>query len=211
MNKKLKLSAVAVAMLMLSLVAVSAAMASPSTTMATPTQVSTAVANVGVAATPIFNAPVKIVSTMSATDAKATAENSLAISDAQVQNPELLIELVPKTLEEAENCILPIRTRYLMYTNDGLHIMWGAFRKGYFTGTDNLGKTCWGIYGRGVFAGFYDGQFFWGRYGNGAWKASYLFGLPLSYGRYVLFPPLAVAVPSPMPYPATSYPTAITP
>jgi hypothetical protein len=75
-----------------------------------------------------------------------------------------------------------------MWTDDGVHIMWGVFGNGRFVGTDNLGKRCWGIYGRGIFAGFYDGEFFWGKYENGAWKAQYLFGLENSYGKYVTFP-----------------------
>jgi hypothetical protein len=68
-----------------------------------------------------------------------------------------------------------------------------VYGNGRFVGTDNLGKRCWGIYGRGVFAGFYDGEFFWGKYGNGAWKAQYLFGLENSYGKYVTFPVPAVS------------------
>lgn len=68
-----------------------------------------------------------------------------------------------------------MRARFLMWTYDGVHIMWGFCGNGRFTGTDNLGNHCWGIYGKGVFAGFYEGEFFWGRYSNGTWKAQGLF------------------------------------
>ena len=75
--------------------------------------------------------------------------------------------------------------------------MWGTSGNGIFVGTDNLGKRYWEIYGNGIFAGFYDGEFFWGRYSNGAWKAQYLFGLRYSYGKHVLFrnPTLTTARP----------------
>jgi hypothetical protein len=63
-----------------------------------------------------------------------------------------------------------------MYTSDGKHIMWGFVGNNHFVGTDNLGKRCWRIYGKGVFAGFYDGDFLWGRYRNGNWKTEGLFG-----------------------------------
>jgi hypothetical protein len=71
--------------------------------------------------------------------------------------------------------------------------MWGSYGNGRFVGTDNLGKRCWGIYGKGIFAGFYAGEFFWGKYDGGKWKAEYLFGLENSSGAYVLFPPPAIA------------------
>jgi hypothetical protein len=70
--------------------------------------------------------------------------------------------------------------------------MWGICGNDRFVGTDNLGKRCWGIYGKGVFAGFYGGDFFWGEYSNGSWKAEYLFGLDNSRGNYVLFPSPAI-------------------
>lgn len=99
---------------------------------------------------------------------------------------------VPKTLEEAQAAI-PIKTRYISYTSDGAHVVWGFQGHGNFTGTDNNGKQLWGIYGQGICAGFYDGKFFWGQYSNdGSWKAQYLFGLNNSSGKYVVFP-LAIA------------------
>jgi hypothetical protein len=66
--------------------------------------------------------------------------------------------------------------------------MWGRFGGHIFIGTDNLGKRAWGIYGDGYFAGFYDGQFFWGKYYNSYWKAQDLFGLQFSRGRYITYP-----------------------
>ena len=112
----------------------------------------------------------------------------IMISPEQADDKEQLKELAPATPEEAERSIYPIRHRFLMWTNDGVLVMWGIYGNGRFVGTDNLGKRCWGIYGKGIFAGFYDGEFFWGKYYNGAWKAEYLFGLEYCYGRYVLFP-----------------------
>jgi hypothetical protein len=101
---------------------------------------------------------------------------------------EQLESLVPRTYEDAEAQLIPTRIRFLMYTRDGKHIMWGFVGNNYFVGTDNLGKRCWGIYGKGVFAGFYDGGFFWGRYCRGNWKAEGLFGEEYTYGKYILFP-----------------------
>jgi hypothetical protein len=101
---------------------------------------------------------------------------------------EALVRMIPKTLEEAEAEIVPLRARYLMWTHDGVHIMWGFCGNGRFTGNDNSGKHCWGIYGKGVFAGFYNGEFFWGRYRNGTWKAQDLFKPGPTHGKYVLFP-----------------------
>jgi hypothetical protein len=100
---------------------------------------------------------------------------------------EDLKETVPETYEETDARILQ-RTRFLLYTHDGKHIMWGFVGNGYFAGQDNLGKRCWGIYGKGVFAGFYDGEFFWGKYRCGNWKATGLFGENYTHGKYILFP-----------------------
>jgi hypothetical protein len=126
-------------------------------------------------------------------NAKIIVDDGLAISPEQAANPEQLKTLVPATFEDAEARVLPLKRRFLMWTYDGVHVMWGTFRRGYFVGADNLGKRCWGIYGRGIFAGFYDGQFFWGKYSNCAWKAQYLFGLAYSSGSYVTFPQPTVA------------------
>ncbi|MCW4054401.1 MAG: hypothetical protein NWE84_05720 [Candidatus Bathyarchaeota archaeon] len=124
---------------------------------------------------------------------KLDPEGGIIISPEQVENKEQLKELAPATPEDAEESIYPVRRRFLLWTNDGIHIMWGIYGNGRFVGTDNLGKRCWGIYGKGIFAGFYDAEFFWGKYCNGSWKAEYLFGLDYSRGIYVLFPPPAIA------------------
>lgn len=103
-------------------------------------------------------------------------------------NIENLQEIVPRTYEEANTLLSNRRIRFLLYTHDGKHIMWGFIGNNYFIGQDNLGKRCWGIYGNGVFAGFYNNQFFWGRYRNGNWKAQGLFETNYTYGKYILFP-----------------------
>jgi hypothetical protein len=107
---------------------------------------------------------------------------------------EELKELVPDTYEEVEAEVLPFprRNRFLLYTHDGKHVMWGFVGNNYFVGTDNHGKRCWGIYGRGIFAGLYDGDFFWGKYRCGNWKAEGLFGQQYSHGKYVLFPVISL-------------------
>ena len=128
---------------------------------------------------------------MAATPAVSTAkQNSLtaASTEQAPENIEKLKQLIPKTPEETEAAIQPSRNRFLLWTNDGVHVMWGNYGNHLFAGTDKLGKRCWGIYTNGIFAGFYDGTFFWGKYSNGAWKAQYLFGLRYSYGEYRLFP-----------------------
>ena len=104
---------------------------------------------------------------------------------------EDLKEMVPGTYEETDAQICQ-RTRFLLYTHDGKHIMWGFVGNGYFVGEDNLGKRCWGIYGKGVFAGFYDGEFFWGKYRCGHWKAVGLFGENYTHGKYILFPEINI-------------------
>ena len=124
---------------------------------------------------------------------KLDPEGDIIISPEHMENKEQLKELAPATPEDAEESIYPVRRRFLLWTNDGIHIMWGIYGNDRFVGTDNLGKRCWGIYGKGIFAGFYDGEFFWGKYCNGSWKAEYLFGLDYSRGSYVLFPPPAIA------------------
>lgn len=124
----------------------------------------------------------------------ASADTSVIIKDETIDIQKLK-ERIPKTYEQAETLVMPIRSRFLMYTNDLRHIMWGTFGANHFVGVDNQGKRVWGIYYQGVFAGFYDGEFFWGKYSNGYWKATNLFGLPQSYGRYTTSPNLII-VPS---------------
>jgi len=187
MNKKLKISAAAFAVFLLVVLAVNLASAS----IAIPkTAYNVNVLNTESSAQPI--APSNTYPTTS--NPPATSPPNLVGPTTAVDVEKLKTE-VPKTLQEAEANILPIRTRYLMYTSDGVHIMWGVFGNGRFVGTDNQGKSCWGIYGQGIFAGFYNGEFFWGKYSNiNNWKAEYLFGLRYSEGKYVVFPsPTATA------------------
>jgi hypothetical protein len=117
------------------------------------------------------------------------AEEPEEIDDDNLEGIDVdaLRESVPGTYEEADSLICK-RVRFLLYTHDGKHIMWGFVGDGYFVGQDNLDKRCWGIYGNGVFAGFYDGEFFWGKYRCGNWKAEGLFGENYTHGKYILFP-----------------------
>jgi len=112
-------------------------------------------------------------------------------SDAQISSKDITkdnaIDIVPKTYELTDENIVS-RHRFLMYTYNGRNILWGHYGNGHLVGQDNLGKRMWGIYGNSVFAGFYDGDFFWGKYRYGRWRAFDLFGLERSAGRYILFP-----------------------
>jgi len=119
-------------------------------------------------------------------DGKVANADDLNINDVKAQKEEVIAK-IPKTYEEAVK-IVPIKNRFLMWTRDLRHIMWGTYGKGYFRGVDNLEKKAWGIYGKHIFAGFYDGHFFYGFYSNGRWRAYGLFGLRSSYGNYVTFP-----------------------
>jgi len=169
MQKKIKISIATLAALMLAILAV----------------------NLVMGATTAVNTPAPAANNLEAIE-KLDPDDSIVISPEQAENTEQLKELAPATPEDAERSIYPVRHRFLLYTNDGVHIMWGIYGNGRFVGTDNLGKRCWGIYGKGVFAGFYDSEFFWGKYCNGSWKAEYLFGLNHSRGSYVLFPAPAI-------------------
>ena len=138
---------------------------------------------------------------LAAASALPLTANSVKAQNANGALPPEVQQLksqLPATLADAEAQVLPVRGRYLMWTQDLQHIMWGRFGGRYFVGTDNLGKNAWGIYGRGYFAGFYDGQFFWGRYSAGYWKAQGLFGLNAAYGRYVTYP-LSISTTSSVP------------
>jgi hypothetical protein len=169
MHKKIKISMAAVAALMLVVLAVNLVMGA------------TSVANT---LTPEANNLESI--------QQLQSDDSIIITPEQAEDEELLKQLAPETFEDAERSIYPVRRRFILWTNNGVHVMWGVYGNGRFVGTDNLGKRCWGIYGKGVFAGFYDGEFFWGKYSNGAWTAEYLFGLDSSRGEYMLFPPPAI-------------------
>ena len=114
-------------------------------------------------------------------------EERVAYDDLEAMEVDDLKALVPGTYE-ATDAQITQRVRFLLYTHDGKHVMWGVVGNGYFVGEDNIGKRCWGIYGNGIFAGFYDGEFFWGKYRCGNWKAIGLFGENYSFGKYILFP-----------------------
>ncbi len=165
MQKKMKISMVVIAALMLTVLAVNIVMGATST----PNTLTTKTNGLETAE-------------------QLQSDDNITISPEQAENTEQLRQLTPATLEEAENSIYPVRHRFIMWTSDGVHVMWGVYGNGRFVGSDNLGKRCWGIYGKGVFAGFYDGDFFWGKYFNGSWKAEYLFGLDNSRGEFVIFP-----------------------
>jgi hypothetical protein len=122
------------------------------------------------------------------TAVSAAKSDALAINKINENNIEQIKYMIPATYEDTDAKIAPIRNRYIMWTTDGAHIMWGFYARGFFTGTDDLGKYAWGIYGKNVFAGFYDGEFFWGKYYGNNWKATGLFGQEISQGKYVTFP-----------------------
>lgn len=161
MNKKYSISVAAIAAVLLAILATNLVMAS--------------IADIG---------------KLEANDAQKlnVVETDVEISPEIIDDVDKLEDLAPETYEEAEQSIYPVRNRFILWTGNGVHVMWGFYGNGRFVGTDNLGKRCWGIYGKGVFAGFYDGEFFYGRYADGSWKAQYLFGLENSRGEYVLFP-----------------------
>ncbi len=108
---------------------------------------------------------------------------------------EKLCRMIPKIYTEAQT--RPLRNKFLMWTYDLRHIMWGQYGDKYFAGTDDLGKRSWGIYGNGFFAGFYDGEIFWGKYSNGIWKAKDLFGEKLTHGRFAIYPGATVQATAP--------------
>ena len=119
------------------------------------------------------------------------AASSLSASSASATVPaevERLKALIPVSFAEAEDCVVPVRGRFLLWTQNLEHIMWGRLGGRFFAGEDNLGKHAWGVYGNGYFAGFYDGNFFWGRYSRGSWKAVGLFNLNQVYGGYRVYP-----------------------
>jgi hypothetical protein len=99
-----------------------------------------------------------------------------------------LAELVPTTPEDAESKIPPRGGRFILWTHDGVHVVWGRYGNGFFVGTDNQGIRIWGIYYQNTFAGFYGDQLFWGRYCHGRWIAVNLFNQHMATGEYRLFP-----------------------
>ena len=130
---------------------------------------------------------------VSQSDTNLALENALSLPDETPEEVKELRKMLPKDLETAEAEVGISRNRFLMWTSDLVHIMWGRFGSRFFVGTDNLGKCAWGIYGNGFFAGFYDGEIFWGKYHGGHWAAEGLFGEEYSRGRYVTSPRILVA------------------
>ncbi len=118
--------------------------------------------------------------------------NAAAIDTTSFEAPDDVLTTLrarlPKTLADAEATIHPPRNRFLLWTQDLTHVMWGRYGSGYFVGTDNQWNHAWGLYGDHLFAGLYDGDFFIGRYGCGHWCARHLFGEPGSQGRYLVHP-----------------------
>jgi len=186
MRKKIAISMVVVALLLIGIMATS--VLASNTTLARNTDVSKELLPTAESVTPERLGPVREISPASVipNEVKELPEID-AVEKLEEMEVEDLEESVPGTYEETDSRICQ-RTRFLLYTHDGKHIMWGFVGNGYFVGTDNLGKRCWGIYGKGVFAGFYDGEFFWGKYRCGNWKAEGLFGENYAHGKYILFP-----------------------
>ena len=129
--------------------------------------------------------------------AKPQMQNRDAVQIDEAAVAELKEQVPAKyELAEIEVDAVEIPKRFLMWTNDGAHIMWGRVGNGYFVGQDDLGKRVWGVFGNNMFAGLYDGEFFYGHYKWGRWHAYNLFGLEKSAGRYIVFPtwPRPVAI-----------------
>jgi len=186
MRKKIAISMVVVALLLIGIMATS--VLASNVNLARNTDVSKELLATAESVTPERLGPVREISPASVipNEVKELPEID-AVEKLEEMEVEDLEESVPETYEETDSRICQ-RTRFLLYTHDGKHIMWGFVGNGYFVGEDNLGKHCWGIYGKGIFAGFYDGEFFWGKYRCGNWKAMGLFGENYTHGKYILFP-----------------------
>ena len=186
MRKKIAISMVVVALLLIGIMATS--VLASNVNLARNTDVSKELLATAESVTPERLGPVREISPTSVipNEVKELPEID-AVEKLEEMEVEDLEESVPGTYEETDSRICQ-RTRFLLYTHDGKHIMWGFVGNGYFVGEDNLGKHCWGIYGKGIFAGFYDGEFFWGKYRCGNWKAMGLFGENYTHGKYILFP-----------------------
>ena len=186
MRKKIAISMVVVALLLIGIMATS--VLASNVNLARNTDVSKELLATAESVTPERLGPVREISPASVipNEVKELPEID-AVEKLEEMEVEDLEESVPGTYEETDSRICQ-RTRFLLYTHDGKHIMWGFVGNGYFVGEDNLGKHCWGIYGKGIFAGFYDGEFFWGKYRCGNWKAMGLFGENYTHGKYMLFP-----------------------
>ena len=186
MRKKIAISMVVVALLLIGIMAPS--VLASNVNLARNTDVSKELLATGESVMPERLGPVREISPASVIPNEVEELPEIdAVEKLEEMDVEDLEESVLGTYEETDAQICR-RTRFLLYTHDGKHIMWGFVGNGYFVGEDNLGKRCWGIYGKGVFAGFYDGEFFWGKYRCGNWKAEGLFGENYTHGKYILFP-----------------------
>jgi hypothetical protein len=183
MQKKIVISMVVVALLLIGVMATS--VVASGIGLASNTAVSK---DLTATAESVKAAEVASAKELSPASADSLTPDSVVPEEVPEADLDSLRQLVPNSYDEVDAQIVPIRVRFLLYTNDGKNIMWGYVGNGYFVGQDNLGNRCWGIYGKGVFAGFYDGEFFWGKYNSGNWKATGLFGLNYAYGKYILFP-----------------------
>jgi hypothetical protein len=192
MRRKITISTAVVAMLLIGIVATSV-FASDAILANISSANKANVAN-QLQANPVTMTPEQISPIREQTKEQFQEQSQNSVTNQAEEPPENNVDVVeleksvPRTYEETDAKLVPTRIRFLMYTHDGKHIIWGWVGNGYFVGTDNLGKRCWGIYGNGVFAGFYDGDFLWGQYQTGNWKAEGLFGEKYTYGKYVLFP-----------------------
>jgi len=190
MRKKIVISMVVVALLLIGIMATS--VLASDMKLAKNTDVSKELLATAESVTPERVGPVREISPASVIPAEVEELPEIdAVEKLEEMDVEDLEESVLGTYEETDSRICQ-RTRFLLYTHDGKHIMWGFVGNGYFVGEDNLGKRCWGIYGKGVFAGFYDGEFFWGKYRCGNWKAEGLFGENYAHGKYILFPEINI-------------------
>jgi len=156
-------------------------------------------------------------------------------TDAEIQEyKDVLVEVIPVSYEAAVEAMdadipehvipnnpgiptptEPVEKRFIMWTYDGKHVLWGTYEvglygNGYFAGEDNEGMKVWGIFDKNKFAGFYGENYaenvFYGRYySNGQWKATGLFDKEYAWGNYVLFPQLAPPLGPVTPLPIGEY------
>jgi hypothetical protein len=180
--KNIKVLAATTSLFLIAVLAIGIAAAAPSTATLTASQSNVASVN---SASPVTRV------TAPPTTTTTPTPTPMPNADASAVDLVKLKAEVPLTYKEAQASIVS-RTRYILYTADGVHIMWGTEGNHRFVGTDNNGKQCWGIFGDGIFAGFYDGNFFWGKYTGSTWKAEGLFGLNTARGSYILFPQASV-------------------
>jgi hypothetical protein len=123
-------------------------------------------------------------------------------ADSEELSEEEAEELIPETYEEtlelieaedqeSEETMPPYwntTRRFILWTSDGVNVMWGEYGNGFFVGNDNNGEQAWGIYHKGLFMGFYGDEKFVGRYRGFRWEAEGLFGLEDGQGGLIVFP-----------------------